>query len=174
MKEKKLNPVLVSVILIVLGILLIVWPDASVTIFVRLSAFALLAAAVIGIALQVFNKEEETKHKVLKILLFLLCGAMGVWILVNPILFEGFYQIVIGIIIAANALKDLVIAIRENKHWVFLALAILSLVFGVIVMCNPFTLFRTFAVISGSALIFSGIVSVVNIIKSGKSKPEAQ
>jgi len=122
--------------------------------------------------LQILNKEKKS-NKVLRILLLVLGGALGVWILVNPIIFEGFYQIVIGIIIAANALKDLVTAIRENKHWIFTALAILSLVFGVIVMCNPFTLFRTFAIISGIALIFSAIVSIVNVIKSGKNNSEA-
>ncbi len=173
MKTKKLNPVLVSVILIALGLVLILWPEASVTAIVKLTAFAFLAVAVIGIVMQIINKEEKKSTKVLKIIPLVLCAALGAWILINPILFEGFYQIVIGIIIAANALKDLVVAIRNNKHWVFLALAIISLVFGIIVMCNPFTLFRTFAVISGIALIFSGIVSIINIIKSGKSRQEA-
>ena len=86
----------------------------------------------------------------------------------NPVLFEGFYQIVIGIIIAANALKDLIVAIKENKHWAYIALAVVSLVLGVIVMCNPFTLFRTFAVISGISLVYSGVVSLINEIKAGK------
>ena len=62
---------------------------------------------------------------------------------------------------------------KENKHWAFLALAIISLVLGVIVMCNPFTLFRTFAVISGISLVYSGIVSLLSEIKSGgKSKSD--
>lgn len=104
---KKLTPVAASVILIILGILLIAWPDASVQTFVRLTAFGLLAVAVVGIAMHAMNKEEKKGTKALKIILFVLYAALGIWILVNPILFEGFYQIVIGIIVAANALKDL-------------------------------------------------------------------
>lgn len=165
---KKLSPVAASVILIILGILLIAWPDASVNNFVRLTAFGLLAVAAVGIAMHAMNKEEKKSTKALKIILFALYAALGVWILVNPILFEGMYQIVIGIIVAANALKDLIVAIKENKHWAFIALAVVSLVLGVVVMCNPFTLFRTFAVISGAALVYSGLVSLVNEIKAGK------
>ena len=165
---KKLSPVAASVILIILGILLIAWPDASVSTFVRLTAFGLLAVAVVGIAIHAMNKEEKKGTKTLKIILFVLYAALGVWILVNPILFEGMYQIIIGIIVAANALKDLIIAIKENKHWAFIALAVVSLVLGVVVMCNPFTLFRTFAVISGAALVYSGLVSLINEIKAGK------
>ncbi len=114
------------------------------------------------------NKEEKKSSKALKSVQFVLYAALGIWILVNPVLFEGFYQIVIGIAIAANALKDLIIAIKEDKHWAFEALAIVSLVLGVIVMCNPFTLFRTFAVISGISLVYSGVVSLINEIKAGK------
>ena len=165
---KKLSPAAASVILIILGILLIAWPDASVSTFVRLTAFGLLAVAVVGIAIHAMNKEEKKGTKTLKIILFVLYAALGVWILVNPILFEGMYQIIIGIIVAANALKDLIIAIKENKHWAFIALAVVSLVLGVVVMCNPFTLFRTFAVISGAALVYSGLVSLINEIKAGK------
>ena len=165
---KKLSPVAASVILIILGILLIAWPDASVNTFVKLTAFGLLAVAIVGIAMHAMNKEEKKSTKALKIILFALYAALGIWILVNPILFEGMYQIVIGIIVAANALKDLIIAIKENKHWAFIALAVVSLVLGVVVMCNPFTLFRTFAVISGISLVYSSIVSLINEIKAGK------
>lgn len=173
MKMNKLNPILIFVVLILLGLVLILWPDASVTGIVRLTAFGLLAAAIVGIIMHVVNKEEKKGTKAVKLIQFVLYAALGLWILVNPVLFEGFYQIVIGIIIAANALKDLVIAIKENKHWAFLALAIISLVLGVIVMCNPFTLFRTFAVISGISLVYSGIVSLLSEIKSGgKSKSD--
>ena len=165
---KKLSPIAASVILIILGILLIAWPDASVNTFVRLTAFGLLAVAIVGIIMHAMNKEEKKSTKTLKIILFVLYAALGIWILVNPILFEGMYQIVIGIIVAANALKDLIIAIKENKHWAFIALAVVSLVLGVVVMCNPFTLFRTFAAVSGATLVYSGLVSLINEIKAGK------
>lgn len=169
MKIKKLNPVLVSIVLILLGLILILWPDASVTGIVRMTAFGLLSAAVAGIIMHVINREEDKSIKTFKLYQLVLYAALGIWTLVNPILFEGFYQICIGIMIAANALKDLIFAIRENKHWVFLALAIISLVLGVIVMCNPFTLFRTFAVMSGISLVYSGAVSLINEIRSART-----
>ena len=56
---KKLSPVAASVILIILGILLIAWPDASVNTFVKLTAFGLLAVAIVGIAMHAMNKEEK-------------------------------------------------------------------------------------------------------------------
>lgn len=169
---KKLSPIAVAVILVTLGLILILWPDASVTGIVRLTAFGLIAAAVIGIIMHAMNKEEKKGTKTWKLVQFVLCAALGIWILVNPVLFEGFYQIVIGIIIAANALKDLIVAIKENKHWAYIALAVVSLVLGVIVMCNPFTLFRTFAVISGISLVYSGVVSLINEIRQSKTKKQ--
>lgn len=170
MQSLKANQIWVSVVFILLGIVLIVWPNDSVNAMVRLTAFGLLAAAIVGVIMQVMNKDEKKSAKALKICQYVLYAALGIWILVNPVLFEGFYQIVIGIMIAANALIDLIAAIREDKHWIFLALAILSLVLGVIVMCNPFTLFRTFAVMSGISLVVSGVVSLINEIRQGKAK----
>ncbi len=97
---KKLSPIAVAVILVTLGLILILWPDASVTGIVRLTAFGLIAAAVIGMIMHAMNKEEKKGTKTWKLIQFVLCAALGIWILVNPVLFEGFYQIVIGIIIA--------------------------------------------------------------------------
>ena len=168
MKNNQVNRIWAFVVLILLGVVMIVWPDATVASIVRLTAFGLLASAVVGIVVHAMDKEEKKTAKALKIAQFALYAALGIWILVNPVLFEGFYQIMIGIIIAINAIKDLVVAIRENKHWFFLALAILSLVLGVIVMCNPFTLFRTFAVISGISLVYTGLVSLIGEIREKK------
>lgn len=168
MNKSKMNRIWAFVVLILLGIVLIVWPDATVAGIVRLTALGLLASAIVGVIVHVLDKEEKKFTKALKIVQFALYAALGIWILVNPVLFEGFYQIMIGIIIAVNAIKDLIVAIRENKQWFFLSLAILSLVLGVIVMCNPFTLFRTFAVISGISLVYTGLVSLIGEIREKK------
>jgi len=64
--------------------------------------------------------------------------------------------------IAVNTLIDLISAIRNRKHRAFICLAVVSLVPGAIVMCNPFTLFRTFAVVSDPSPVYSGASSLIN------------
>ena len=60
---KKLSPIAMAVILVTLGLILILWPDASITGIVRLTAFGLIAAAVIGMIMHAMNKEEKRVQK---------------------------------------------------------------------------------------------------------------
>ena len=92
--------------------------------------------------------------------------AAGIWVLVNPVMFENLIHFVLGITILIFSLKDLILAIRAKKEKLWLILPVIGIVLGILILVNPFGSFRAFAVFAGIALLYTGAASLVNEVRS--------
>lgn len=168
-KNKKNNKIWNSLLLAVLGLVLILWPNNGLPALIRLIGAALIIIGAVGIIQQVMAKEAKMLSRVCRGGINALFAAGGIWLLVNPGFFTGFIQIVIGVVIILFGLKDLIAAIRGKKHWAFIVLACLSLCLGLFIAFSLYSSFGTLAVFAGIALLYTGIASVVGEL-GGKKK----
>ena len=155
-----------SVLLAVLGIVLIVWPAASVSALVRLLGIALIVIGVVGVLQQAVAKDEKKTRRIVRSVPNVLFAALGIWILINPTLFEGMLQFILGALILVFSLKDLYLAVQEKKHMAYLILAGVGTLLGILILINPFGTFRVFAVMAGIALTYTGITSLISEMKA--------
>ena len=155
-----------SVLLAVLGIVLIVWPTASVSALVRLLGIALIVIGVVGVLQQAVAKDEKITRRIVRSVPNVLFAALGIWILINPTLFEGMLQFILGALILVFSLKDLYLAVQEKKHMAYLILAGVGTLLGILILINPFGTFRVFTVMAGIALTYTGITSLISEMKA--------
>ena len=155
-----------SVLLATLGIVLIVWPAASVSAIVRLLGIALIVIGIVGVLQQVVAKDEKKTRRIVRSVPNVLFASLGIWILINPMFFEGMLHFILGALILVFSLKDLYLAIQEKKHTAYLILAGIGTLLGILILINPFGTFRVFAVVAGIALAYTGITSLINEMKT--------
>ena len=155
-----------SVLLAALGLVLIVWPASSVAAIVRLVGIALIVIGTVGLVQQIMAREDKKVSRVVRSLPNLAFLAAGIWVLVNPVMFENLIHFVLGITILIFSLKDLILAVKAKKEKLWLILPVIGIVLGILILVNPFGSFRAFAVFAGIALLYTGAASLVNEVRS--------
>ncbi|MBO4297609.1 MAG: DUF308 domain-containing protein [Clostridia bacterium] len=164
MKKKNIPSLIV---LGLLGLLLVVWPGATLTLVCRLAAIALLLVAATGI--YTWWKEKSTKPAGLGRLLGSVAAlAVGLWILFNTAAFEKLIPTVLGIVMIVFGATELYKAFKGGKNPVTMALAGVAIVLGLIVAFNPFSAIKVTIVCAGIALIYTAVTGIFNELKLGK------
>ncbi len=151
----------------ILGLLLIVWPGATLTIVCKLAAIALLLVAAAGI--YTWFKDRSTKPADLARLIGSAAAVIvGLWILFNTTSFEKLIPVVLGIVMIIYGALELYKAYKGGKNPVSMALAGIAVVLGLIVAFNPFTAIKATVVCAGIALVYTAVTGIINEMKAGK------
>ncbi len=154
-------------ILGLLGLLLIVWPGATLTIVCKLAAVALLLVAAAGV--YTWFKDKSSKPADLARLAgsAVACVA-GLWILFNTASFEKLIPTVLGIVMIIYGALELYKAYKAGKNPVSMALAGVAIALGLIVALNPFSAIKATVVCAGIALLYTAVTGIINEMKAGK------
>ena len=137
LKRLKTNIMISALLCVVLGIVLVVWPDLSMKIVCIAVGAALLIGG--GVRLAVFFTQTD---KVLAII-----------------------PIIVGIVIVLHGVNDLQQAVtlykgQYDKWWVALILGLLTAGFGILLICKPFAALDTVVMLIGTFLIYDGLSDI--------------
>ena len=155
------------IIMGLLGLFLIFWPNASLNIAGKLAGIALLLVAAAGI--YTWLKDKSTKPSDLARLIGSAAAAIvGVWILFNTASFEKLIPVVLGIVMIVFGAVELYKAFKGGKNPVSMALAAIAIVLGLIVAFNPFTSIKLTVICAGIALVYTAVTGIMNELKLGK------
>lgn len=161
-KKVKIDVIVTSVVCIVLGVVLILFPTEVVT--VACQAVGVILAVLGGVRL-VSMLMEKVKSGI-DFPLGLLLLIVGVWILLHPASVESLIFIGVGVTLFVHGIKGVQMAweARRNRYggwWTLLFLSLLNSVFGILCVIDSFGVFEVTAVIAltfvGIALIYDGI-----------------
>ena len=154
------------IIMGLLGLFLIFWPNASLTIAGKLAGIALLLIAAAGI--YTWLKDKSTRPADLARLIGSGAAAIvGLWILFNTQSFEKFIPVVMGIGMIVFGATELYRAFK-TKNVVSMALAGLAVVLGLIVACNPFASIKLTVICAGIALVYTAVTGILSETKLSK------
>ena len=165
----KRSSIMTSILLMVVGILMLICPDAYVVTVVQIFGAILLVLAIIGVF--EFISSNRTLIRYIYLTGWLIVGVLGAAILIFEIdsmktiswLF-GVYLVLSG---AGSLYNAFVYAKRAGMKawWVLVPLTILMILSGLIILVNPWwnTPSALFKVV-GLMLLFSSIVSIIHLI----------
>ena len=152
-----------GVIGIVLGIILIVWPQATiVVIMVLFGVWALIDG--IGLAAQVFEKGAGTGQRVLFGVMALVALVVAMVAIFNPNKAASVITWLVGIWLLVRGLFELVGAFSSTvatPRWLLVLGALLDLVLGWLFVTHPGESAKGVAVVIGILAIAWGVVFVV-------------
>lgn len=166
-KSLRINMLATSIVYVLLGLVFIIWPEV-VTQSIAVIVGVMLALAGVVYIIDYFRKWDiEYRSNGLAIGILLLFGALLLLLQSNllaaalPILL-GFAVVVSGTVKLQNAV---VLYKAKERAWVpVLVMAGVSLIFGIIIMVDPFTALYALIVFIGVALLISGLTDLAIII----------
>lgn len=182
LKRLKTNILISAVLCVVLGIVLVVWPDMSMKIVcITIGAVLLIGGAVRLVGY--FVKKDGSIYEQMSLIMGIVLAVVGVWIMLKPEKVLVIIPIIVGIVIVLHGLNNLQQAValykdHYDKWWVALILGLLTIGFGVLLICRPFEALDTVVMLIGIFLIYDGISDiwiVSRVYKTAKAlKQEAE
>lgn len=186
-KEFRKSYILISALYMVLGVVLLIWPTTSV----KFICYGLGAAMlVLGITYGViyFTKDNLNGFLQMDLVIGIICLAFGIFILLNPAFLASVLPFAMGIILLLGAVVKLQSAfnmkrLNFRKWYLVLLCAILIVVLGIVLLCNPFGNERFMILYIGSCLVLDGVTNLVclfciqyrvkKLVRIQKEYPEA-
>ena len=157
-----------GIITLGLGIALLVWPHASVTVFAVLLAIQLIVAGVIRIVQALSTDRRDGAARALIGLLGGLALIVGLLILRDPLqsvvvvtMILGAFWIIAGVIDILSAFMGVE---REGRGWDVLA-GVLSIVFGAILIEWTDISLKVLVVLTGAWLLVVGVIAIVAALR---------
>ncbi len=164
LKRLKTNIMISALLCVVLGIVLVVWPDLSMKIVCIAVGAALLIGG--GVRLAVFFAQRNgSMYAQMNLIMGIVLAVVGVWILMKPDKVLAIIPIIVGIVIVLHGVNDLQQAVtlykgQYDKWWVALILGLLTAGFGILLICKPFAALDTVVMLIGTFLIYDGLSDI--------------
>lgn len=164
LKRLKTNIVISAILCVVLGIVLVVWPDLSMQIVCIAIGAVLLIGGGVRLAVYFTNK-DGSMYAQMSLITGIVLAVVGIWILMKPDKVLAIIPIIVGIVIVLHGINDLQQAVslckdKYDKWWVALILGLLTIGFGVLLICRPFEALDTVVMLIGLFLIYDGLSDI--------------
>lgn len=169
LREQRISSIIMALVTLVMGFLLLFWPDRSVKILCALLGAVLIvtgAAYIFGWLI----RRRKGGFPAWFLIPGVLLAAMGMWLLNNPKLVVALIQYIFAAVVIFHGVLDLQSAIvlavaRRRRWWVDLLIALLTLGLGVLVLFNPFETFEALVMLIGFTLIYDGLSDLWLILR---------
>lgn len=185
LKRLKWNHVIMSVLYIALGIFLLVVPGTALNVVCYALGGIVLAGAVIQLV-RYFTVERGVWRSQFTLVSGLVCLGLGAFLILRSDLVVRALPVVFGLFVIFDSLGRVQNALElrrcQYNSWKgFLALALLSVVLGIVMVVNPFGAMETLVMAIGVILIVEGALNLLSAAYTAlavrrfmKLHPEAQ
>lgn len=172
LKDAKVGAILSAILSIGLGIVLIIYPQLSSTVICYTFGAILVICSLFHVFFYFKNKRENSFMN-FNLIIAIITGVIGVWIILNPTMVIMIIPIIFGIVLVVHGIVDIKQAIElKGKYydywWIAIIFAFLNIGFAIILFINPFTVVTTVVVI-GISLVYDGVSDIWIISRISKS-----
>lgn len=164
LKGLRVNYTVSAVLCILLGLVLLIWPGTTTQIVCMSLGIVLLAYGIIQIVIYLFNRERTLISQGM-MFLGIIFAVVGVWILLTPEMIIMAVPVIVGVLIVIHGLHNVVQAIALQKDgyerwWLALIFGLLTVIFGGLLIYNPFGAVELVVRLIGIFLIYDGISDI--------------
>lgn len=179
LKGLKANYTVSAGLCMALGLVLLIWPGTTTRLVCMLLGSVLLAYGGFQTVVCLINK-EKTFFSQGMLIFGIVVAVVGLWILLRPEMIIMAVPLIIGVLIIIHGVHNVIQAVELQKEaydkwWVALLFGILTVIFGGLLVYNPFEAAEAAIRIIGISLIYDGasdmwILSRVFKVKRHKEK----
>lgn len=164
---------LLGILALILGLVLVLWPDSAINYLVILIGVLFLVPGLIAL---VGYLTRDKKHHAEAV--FPIDGAgsllLGLWLVIMPTFFVNILMYVLGILLIIGGIQQLV-TLNQARKWtqvssLFYIIPILILLCGILILFKPFQVMETAFILFGITSMIYGISELVNAIRFRKPK----
>lgn len=174
MKEKlkavKADVIFSALMCVALGIVLIVWSEETISIICMVLACGLVVMGAVNIISCLVKGSMTSVSGMIGLLLIVL----GVWLFMRPEYIAMVIPIVIGVVLIAHGIEDMLLAVETKnggyeKWWSALLLGIVSILLGAVCIVNAFGIVNLAMKFIGVALIYDGVSDLWIVSRAAKT-----
>ena len=164
LKKIKTNVVVSSALCVILGLVLVFRPGLSMRIVCTAVGVVLILSGIMRM-IDYFTARDGSLYSQANLIFGIVLAVVGVWIVMKPDNVMAVIPIIVGIVIVIHGLHNLQQAIelwrdKYERWWVALILGLLTVGFGVLLICRPFAAIDTVVMLIGFFLIYDGLSNV--------------
>lgn len=172
MKTAKIGYIIISALLCVLGILLIAVHDFSISLFGIICGIILIVFGIVRLV-GYFSKDLYRLAFQYDLAFGVMMIALGVIMLMHPSSLMSFICITLGLSFLADGLFKIQIAIDSKRFgirewWLILALAVVTVIFGTLLIVRPSESSRILTVLIGISMLCEGVLNISTMITAVK------
>ena len=161
-----------SVLYLLFGIIMLFFPTMVITSVCYLVGIMFLFVGVSGIVMYM-KTEINTLITNFTLIMSIIFGAFGIYVLLNPESFASFLPLVMGIFLLVDSISKLSMAFdlkkaQYNNWWQMLIVAFILLGCGLLLVFNPFEALTVSVQIIGAILIVDSISNIFTIYSYSK------
>ena len=158
--EQRKSSIVAALITTIVGLLLVFWPNLSVSLLCTVLGIASFASGVVYI--MGWISKRNMGQPAFFILPGVILCALGLWLITRPGSVVKLIQYIFGAILIFHGVVDIQGALslmrrHWGRWWLDMLLAAATAVLGLLILANPFGTFAALAMITGFALIFDGV-----------------
>lgn len=164
LKKIKTNVVVSSALCVILGLVLVFRPGLSMRIVCTAVGVVLIVSGVMRM-IDYFTARDGSLYSQANLIFGIILAVVGVWIVMKPDKVIAIIPIIVGIVIAIHGLHNFQQALelwrdKYDRWWTALILGVLTVGFGVLLICRPFAAVDTVVMLIGFFLIYDGLSNV--------------
>ncbi len=159
------NMIVQAVLSLLLGLLLIIWPEVTAVIVVYILAACIAVSGIASLVSYFRGRKDKTRGQgSLLVGLFFLIIAIVFFIFPDAV--AGLFAIIFGAILVfsglVNAFRSVGLRTFGGSAWIVMVIiSVLLIVGGIVIIIDPFGATATFMIILGVLLIVKGIIDLI-------------
>lgn len=173
MEQLKKNWIVSALLCIVVGLILVLWPDAAlIHVCYILGGFA-IAMGVIRVVR--YFRQAHTYPVIFQsdLAVGLFSLALGLFMVTKPQTVMSIIPTLLAMVIIGFGISNILRAVDAKKaglsYWgVLLALAILTVALGWLILMDPFGSLAVTVAVIGAGLIYEGVTDILAVLLAGK------
>lgn len=155
---------------LVLGVVLLLFPDAFLQVACYVIGALFIAYGVLGI----LGCVRERAIRMLTVVMSVVAAAVGIFIITNPRLIGSILPIVFGLILLLDGLLNTRqgIGLRrfgDPSGTTVLILGVITLVLGVVILLNPYATATVSFRLIGAALLYNGLSDLLILLRMNRA-----
>lgn len=164
LKKIKANVIVSSLLCVILGLVLVVRPGLSIRIVCTAVGIVLVVSGIVRV-IDYFTERDGSMYSQINLIFGIVLAVVGVWITVKPDKVLAIIPIIVGIVIVIHGLHNIKQAMelwrdKYDKWWVAAVMGALTVGFGVLLICRPFSAIDTVVMMIGLFLIYDGVSNI--------------
>ena len=172
MKTAKIGYVVSSILFCIFGLLLIIFPEISVSLIGTMIGVSMILFGIIKI-IGYFSKDLFRLAFQYDLAFGILLGVLGLIVLLRPEMMMNFLCVALGIAILADGLFKIQISVDSKAFgitnwWLILIAALLTGCIGLALIFRPADAVMTITTMVGIALLLDGIMSLITVLSTVK------
>ena len=172
LKGLKANYTMSAILSIIMWLVLLIWPGTTTQIVSTMLGIVLLSYGIIQIVMFLWTREKTVFSQGI-LLLGIIFAVIGAWIILKPEMIIMAVPAIVGILIIIHGLHNIIQAVdlkREGyeKWWLALLFGVLTVLFGALLIYNPFGAVEVVVRMIGIFMIYDGVSDIWIISRHSK------